>query len=328
MFIISLKKNKVFSCQELDTILVGAHKESVNLNYSCQTGRCQSCKAKVIQGTTIAVDEEIGLTDEDKKNGYILTCIRKPTSDLILDIEDLSDYKLESIKTLPSKINRIKKILPDIIELEIRIPPQSSFKYLSGQYINFIKDDYKRSYSIANSNESDNLVFFIKRYPGGLFSNYLFEEAEVNDVLRIEGPLGTFFFRNSNKNNIIFLATGTGIAPIKAILEQMNYDNSSVLNKNIYVFFGGRYPQDLFWKPEFNSLKVTFIPVLSQKTENWEGSTGYVQEIVLSKLINLSDAVVYACGSEKMIIDSKIILTQNGLSEDSFYSDAFVTTTK
>jgi CDP-4-dehydro-6-deoxyglucose reductase len=326
MFRIELKNNKYFPCEEIDTILVGAQKEKIHLNYSCKTGRCQSCKAKLINGTSVAEFEEIGLSEEDKKNGYILTCVRRPTSDVILDIEDLSDYKLESIKTLPSKINSIKKILPDVIELEIRIPPQSSFKYLSGQYINFIKDDYKRSYSIANSNESGNLVFFIKRYPGGLFSKYLFEEAKLNDLLRIEGPLGTFFFRNTNKKNIIFLATGTGIAPVKAILEQMNYDNSGVLNKNIYVFFGGRYPQDLFWKPEFNSLKVTFIPVLSQKTENWDGSTGYVQDILLSKSINLSDSVVYACGSEKMINDSNKILIQNGLSEDSFYSDAFVTT--
>jgi CDP-4-dehydro-6-deoxyglucose reductase len=197
---------------------------------------------------------------------------------------------------------------------------------LSGQYVNFIKDDYKRSYSVANHNKSSNLVFFIKRYQGGLFSNYLFNEAKVNDLLRIEGPIGTFFLRNTDKDNIIFLATGTGIAPVKAILEQMNEDNTGLLNKNIFLFFGGRFSEDLFWKPEFTNINVTFIPVLSRNEEGWDGSIGYVQDILLSKSINLSDAVVYACGSEKMINDSSKVLIQNGLSEDSFYSDAFVST--
>jgi CDP-4-dehydro-6-deoxyglucose reductase len=122
------------------------------------------------------------------------------------------------------------------------------------------------------------------------------------------------------------LATGTGIAPVKAILEQMNDDNKGLLTKNIFLFFGGRFSEDLFWKPEFSNINVNFIPVLSRSEEGWDGSIGYVQDILLSKSINLSVAVVYACGSEKMINDSSKVLIQNGLSEDSFYSDAFVST--
>jgi CDP-4-dehydro-6-deoxyglucose reductase len=326
MFRIELKHNKYFSCGEIDTILVGAQKENVNLNYSCKTGRCQSCKAKVISGTSITKVDEIGLSEEDKKNGYILTCVRTPTSDVVLDLDDLSGYKLESIRTLPSKINRITKLSLDVIELELRIPPQSTFNYLPGQYVNFIKGDYKRSYSVANYNKFSNLVFFIKRYQHGLFSDYLFNEAKVNDLLRIEGPIGTFFLRHTDKKNIIFLATGTGIAPVKAILEEMNDDNTGRPNKNIFLFFGGRFSKDLIWKPEFSNINVNFIPVLSRSELGWDGLTGYVQNILLSKSINLSDSVVYACGSENMINDSHKILIRNGLSEDSFYSDAFVST--
>lgn len=326
MFQVSLKNDISFYCEANDTILVGAQKQNLNLNYSCQTGRCQSCKAKVISGTSIAKVDEIGLSEEDKENGYILTCVRTPTSDVILDLDDLSDYKLESVRTLPSKINRITKLSPDVIELELRLPPQSSFKYLSGQYVNFIKDDNKRSYSVANYNKSSNLVFFIKRYQGGLFSDYLFNKAKVNDLLRIEGPIGTFFLRNTDKKNIIFLATGTGIAPVKAILEQLNEDNTGLLNKKIFLFFGGRFLEDLFWKPEFSNINVNFIRVLSRSEAGWDGARGYVQDIVLASAIKLADAVVYACGSEKMINDSSTVLMQNGLSEDSFYSDAFVST--
>lgn len=324
MFKINLKNDIHFLCASEDSILSGAQKENITLDHSCKTGRCQSCKAKVSSGTSIATVDETGLSDEDKAKGYILTCVRTPTSDLTLDVEDLSAYSLEQIRTIPSKVDKITLISSNVIELQLRIPPNSSFRYLSGQYINIIKGDYKRSYSIANTHSNSNLVFFIKNYGGGKFSTYLFDEAKVNDLLRIEGPIGTFFYRNTPKKNIVFLATGTGIAPVKAILEQFDENNSEVKDKNIYLFFGGRTEEDLFWSPKFNNIEVHFIPVLSRSSADWAGAKGYVQDVVLSKGIDLSDSVLYACGSENMIRDSRILLTNNGLSEDVFYSDAFI----
>lgn len=324
MFTINLKNDMLFSCAPEDTILNGAQKENITLDYSCKTGRCQSCKAKVVQGTSVANIEETGLSEHDKSKGYILTCVRTPTSDLTLDIEDLSSYSLEKVKTIPSKIDFISKISSNVIELHLRIPPNASFRYLSGQYINIIKGDYKRSYSIANNSSASNLVFFIKNYEGGRFSNYLFNEAKINDLLRIEGPIGTFFYRKTNKKNVVFLATGTGIAPVKAMLEQMDENNSEVIDKNIYLFFGGRTEEDLFWKPEFKNIKVHFIPVLSRSNADWKGAKGYVQDAVLSEKIDLGDSVLYACGSENMIKDSRELLIEKGLSDDVFYSDAFI----
>jgi len=324
MFKISLKNNIHFLCASQDTILSGAQKENITLDHSCKTGRCQSCKAKVIIGTSIATVDETGLSDEDKAKGFILTCVRTPTSDITLDVEDLSAYSLEQIRTIPSKVDKITSISSNVIELKLRIPPNTSFRYLSGQYINIIKGDYKRSYSIANSNSNSNLVFFIKNYGGGKFSSYLFDEAKINDLLRIEGPIGTFFYRNTPKKNIVFLATGTGIAPVKAILEQFDEKNSEVKDKNIYLFFGGRTEEDLFWSPKFNNIEVHFIPVLSRSTTDWEGAKGYVQDVVLSTPIDLSDSVLYACGSENMIQDAMKLALKNGLAEDSFYSDAFI----
>jgi CDP-4-dehydro-6-deoxyglucose reductase, E3 len=324
MFRINLKNDTHFLCAPEDTVLIGAQKVNITLDYSCKTGRCQSCKAKVIKGSSVAVIDEIGLSAEEKSKGYILTCVRTPTSDLTLDIEDLSAYSLEKVKIIPSKIDLISKIASNVIELQLRIPPNATFDYLSGQYINIIKGDYKRSYSIANTNSASNLVFFIKNYEGGKFSNYLFNEAKTNDLLRIEGPIGTFFYRKTTKKNIIFLATGTGIAPVKAILEQLEENNSEVMDKNIYLFFGGRTEEDLFWKPNFKNITVNFIPVLSRSTTDWDGAKGYVQDIVISNQIDLSDSVLYACGSENMIQDSKELVLKKGLSEDAFYSDAFI----
>lgn len=324
MFTINLKNDIRFSCAPEDTILLGAQKETITLGHSCKTGRCQSCKAKVVQGTSLATVEETGLSEQDKSKGYILTCVRIPTSDLTLDVEDLSSYSLEKVKTIPSKIDFISKISSNVIVLHLRIPPNASFRYLSGQYINIIKGDYKRSYSIANTSSSTNLVFFIKNYGGGRFSNYLFNEAKINDLLRIEGPVGTFFYRKTNKTNIVFLATGTGIAPVKAMLEQMDESHGDFMDKNIYLFFGGRTEEDLFWKPNFKNVKVHFVPVLSRSNADWKGAKGYVQDVVLSEKIDLTDSVLYACGSENMIRDSRGLLLENGLSEDVFYSDAFI----
>jgi CDP-4-dehydro-6-deoxyglucose reductase len=311
-------------CAPEDTILSGAQKESITLDYSCKTGRCQSCKAKVVNGTSIANIDEIGLSEEEKAKGYILTCVRTPTSDLTLDIEDLSAYLLEQVRTLPAKVDKITAISADVIELHLRIPPTTSFRYLSGQYINIIKGDYKRSYSIANATSASSLVFFIKNYGGGRFSNYLFNEAKINDLLRIEGPIGTFFYRKTHKKNIVFLATGTGIAPVKAILENLDKDIAELIDKNIYLFFGGRTEEDLFWEPKFENLIVNYIPVLSRSTADWQGAKGYVQDVVLSNEIDLADSVFYACGSENMIKDSRELLIKNGLSDDLFYSDAFI----
>ena len=96
------------------------------------------------------------------------------------------------------------------------------------------------------------------------------------------------------------------------------------MSKNIYLFFGGRKEEDLFWKPDFKNIKINFIPVLSRSNADWKGAKGYVQDIVISKKIDLSDTVIYACGSENMINDSRELVTENGLSEDAFYSDAFI----
>jgi CDP-4-dehydro-6-deoxyglucose reductase len=324
MFQINLKNTSSFLCSTEDTILIGAQKENTTINYSCKTGRCKSCKAKVLEGTSVTIADEIGLTAEEKKEGFILTCVRKPTSDVTLDLEDLSGYNLESIRTLPSKVDAITKLSDDVIELQLRVPPQSNFKFLPGQYINIIKGDYKRSYSIANNDSTTGIVLFIKNYQGGKFSTYLFNEAKINDLLRMEGPLGTFFYRKTNKTNIIFLATGTGIAPIKSILENMEQNNVEMKDKNIYLFFGGRTQEDIFWEPQFKNINVHFIPVLSRSENNWNGEKGHIQVALITKKIDLSDSVVYACGSVNMIKDAKEITIKNGLPKELFYSDEFI----
>jgi CDP-4-dehydro-6-deoxyglucose reductase len=216
-----------------------------------------------------------------------------------------------------------------VIEVSLRLPPNSNFRYNSGQYVNITKGSIKRSYSVANScKESGVLTFFIKKYENGRMSNYWFDEAKENDLLRIEGPIGSFFLKESELENIIFLATGTGIAPIKAILESVSLYNQKYQNKKFWIFNGARYERDLFWRTnELNAIsQLKYIPVLSRASENWNGEKGYVQEIVVKSGIDLTNAQVYACGSSNMIESAKKTVVENGLNIKNFFSDAFVAT--
>jgi CDP-4-dehydro-6-deoxyglucose reductase len=319
MFKIYLKNNKSFFCDSDETIINSAIKNNIFLNHSCLLGRCSSCKFKVLNGQSYAIDSEVSLTKKDLDQNFILACVRKPLSDIYLEAEDLSDFELKKPKILPAKIFNFEKMTGSIIRVTLKLPPTQKFEFLEGQYVDIIKGSIKRSYSIANSSSSGVLDFFIKNYDGGLMSNYWFGNLAVNDLLRIEGPKGTFFLRNNqDKNTLVFIATGTGIAPIKSILESESFNEKSKNFKRIFVFWGMRYENEIFWRPD-NS-RVVFIPVLSRESKK----KLYVQDLIDNYNFNTKETVVYACGSDSMIVKVKDKFLNSGLLESDFYSDSFV----
>ena len=327
MFLIKLKNNNTFTCDKDSTIFEAAKKSNIILEHSCLSSRCRSCMVKVLSGKTINKEEELVLTEEDKNENFVLSCNAKPLSNIELDIEDLGKITLFEKKIIPSKISVIEKLNDDILKIVLRLPPNSNFNFNSGQYVNIIKGNLTRSYSIANCSDHKNqLEFYIKKYTNGLMSTYFFKEAKINDLLRLEGPVGTFFLRGSSFKNIIFLATGTGIAPIKSILEGLDKSHEQYQNKNIFIIVGARYQDDLFWNPNFKNLHIKYIPVLSRQVNDWNGETGYVQDIVLNQQIDLENTQVYACGSNDMINSAKELFFKNNLKENNFFSDAFVQT--
>ena len=329
MYSIILKNNKSFSCDSDTTIFDAAKKAGIILDHSCLIARCSSCIVKVISGQTEDKEKELVLSEKEKKENFVLSCNAKPLSDLKLDIEDLGDVQFFNKKIIPAKINAIKKINSDVLKIIFRLPPTSNFQFNAGQYVNLIKGNICRSYSIANKPNTENqLEFYIKKYENGQMSKYWFEDAKLDDLLRIEGPLGSFFLRDSKFENIVFLATGTGIAPIKSILENVIEQPSNFIKKKFWVFVGSRYEEDLLWKPDLSNgkIKINYIPVLSRQLENWNGEKGYVQDIVLKQQIDLENTQVYACGSNDMINSAKELFFKNNLKENNFFSDAFVQT--
>ncbi len=321
MFDIKFEKKKIKSFGD-KTIFESAQENSLLIEHSCLTGRCSSCKAKLLSGTTVAIGGELGLTEDEKSQGYILTCVRQPKSDIELDVDILENVNFIKSKTIPSKISSITQVAPEVMKLVLRFPPNTEFKFNPGQYVNILKGNIKRSYSIAGQQDGNSLVFFIKKYEDGKMSKYLFEEAMENDLLRVEGPLGSFFLRETSSTNIIFLATGTGIAPVLSMI-QNSASRAQLENKNVFLFHGGRSKEDLIEYPFFKQSAIHYFPTLS-RSEEVDYHFGYIQTIVLSEQIDLKQSTVYACGSEKMIKEAKSLLVNNGLNPKEFYSDAFL----
>jgi CDP-4-dehydro-6-deoxyglucose reductase len=329
MFRITLKNGKHFYCAPNSTIFEAAKSCGVILEHSCLSARCRSCAVRIESGTTVDKSDDLVLSADDKSNNWTLSCNSIPTSDLVINADGLGDIKFFEKKIIPAKIQAINVLNHSVIEVSLRLPPNSNFRYNSGQYINIIKGLIKRSYSVANAyRESGLLTFFIKKFENGQMSKYWFEEAKINDLLRIEGPIGSFFLRDFEVENIIFMATGTGVAPIKAILESLGESQKKILNKKIWIFVGARYENEIFWQPnEFSGLlNLKYIPVLSRASDDWNGERGYIQDILIKNNIQLENSQVYACGSNSMIESARKLLLEKGLNKNNFFSDAFVAT--
>ncbi|WP_246480428.1 NAD(P)H-flavin reductase [Inhella gelatinilytica] len=246
-----------------------------------------------------------------------------------MDIEDLGELAALKLMTVPARIDTLEHLSESVLRVRLRLPPQHGFRYLAGQYVNIVgPGNIKRPYSIANAPASDGkLEFHIKRIPAGAMSEYWFEKAKPGELLRFEGPRGSFFLRPVGGARLICMATGTGYAPIQALLQELATRPASEQPSSIHLIWGGRQPADFYLAPPRlgpGSPPVNFIPTLSRPHADWTGARGYVQDIVKQKIKDLGNTWVYACGSDAMITSAQCLLEQAGLPRKHFLSDAFV----
>jgi len=321
--LIKTKSGIKFKAKNGLSILESALKNGFIFEHSCKTGQCGVCKTTLLEGKVYEIQDSISLTEQERENGQILTCCCTPKTDILIDAEDLSILHGIETKTLPARIDSIKKHTSEIIEVTLRLPPNTSFKFIEGQFLDIIHNNIRRSYSIASTASQKKITLLIKRFENGKMSDYWFNHAKANDLLRIEGPKGTFFLRKASRS-LLFLATGTGIAPIISILKSLDKKGGYKQDQPILIFWGNRCPEDFFWQPDFEHLSIDFTKVCSRPDQNWVGEVGYVQDVVLTKYPRLVDYTVYACGSNVMIQAAKQHFIKAGLPEDQFYSDAFV----
>ena len=312
-----------FPSKNGETILESALSSGFVFEYSCKSGQCGTCKTTLLKGKVIEVQEQLALNKKDANNQF-LTCCCVAASDILIDATDLSAMHGIEVKILPTRINSLELLSEDIMQVKLRVPPSSNFVFLEGQFIDIIgPNSIRRSYSIASISSNKEIILLIKRVKNGEFSNYWFNKAKSNDLLRIEGPKGTFFLRDRAKP-LVFLATGTGIAPIISILDRLDSDPDFNQTEGISLFWGNRVQQDFVWKSNFKKINVDFHPIISRKEDDWKGEIGHVQDVALRISDNIRKINVYACGASEMINSAKASFVKSGLNENDFYSDAFV----
>ncbi|ELP5730590.1 2Fe-2S iron-sulfur cluster binding domain-containing protein [Vibrio vulnificus] len=305
------------SFQSEENLLNDALAQSLPLEHSCKTGDCGACSAEVLSGQ---VENENGQVVD---KGTILTCQSKARSDLVLKANYYPELARIKTQTLPCKVSKVESVTDDILALTFRLPPTAKLEYLAGQYLDLMFQGIKRSYSIANACSGKNEIeLHIRQVPNGKMSSLLFGRVSENQLMRIEGPKGTFFVREGSRP-LVFIATGTGIAPVKAMVEQLIAGEDE---REIHIYWGMRtyseiYCQELIHYSQQHT-NIKFTAVLS-KENHASSQSGYVQDIVIKDFNSLANVDVYACGSVKMISDAKQLFLLNNLSPEAFYSDAF-----
>jgi CDP-4-dehydro-6-deoxyglucose reductase len=320
-----------FACADGDTVLASAMAADLALPYGCRNGACGSCKGKILDGRVdYGAHQSTTLTADEKARGLALFCCAQPLTDLVIEVKEVRRAGDLQIKRLPCRIESITKLAADVAVIRLKLPTNERLQYLAGQYIDFLlKDGRRRSFSLANPPHEDALLeLHVRHVPGGLFTDQLFTQYKGREILRLEGPFGSFFLRETSDKPIIFVAGGTGFAPIKAMIEHALHHRHS---RPMVLYWGARSKADLYL-PELpgtwqqSSRDLTFIPVLSEpKPEDaWPGRTGFVHQAVLDDFADLSGYQVYACGAPPMIDAARrtFVGTRN-LPEDEFFADSF-----
>jgi len=320
-----------FSCEEDETILTAAMRAGVGLPYGCKNGACSSCKGKVLSGDiTHKPHQERALSKDEEAAGGSLFCCAIPHSDVVIEAREVAGSDDYPIRKMPSRVATLDKVASDVVVMTLQLPANETLKFRAGQYIEFmLRDGKRRSYSLATPPEQGQpLTLHIRHLPGGLFTDQVFSTMKEKDILRFEGPMGTFFVREDSDKPMVLLASGTGFAPIKAIVEHLRAQGSS---RQMTLYWGGRRPQDIYmdalcrdWAATLPNFK--YVPVLSNllPEDHWAGRTGYVHQAVMADLPDLSGHQVYACGAPVMVESAKAdFVAQCGLPEEEFYADAF-----
>ena len=318
-----------FEVRPSQTVLEAAIDAGINLPYGCRNGACGSCKAKLISGKVMHNDYQgSAMTDAELAAGNALLCCAMALEDLTIECREVGGLAGIKPRILPARVAKKEQLSHDVIALHLQLPASERLQFLAGQYIEFIlKDGKRRAFSIANApHDAEFLQLHIRVIPGGVFSAYVANEMQEKAILRLEAPFGNFFLREDSNKPIIFVAGGTGFAPVKGIIEHMLHNN---IKRDIILYRGARVAEDLYmhelcekWA-EFTP-HLTYIPVISEpQGDNWQGRTGLVHEAVLADFKDLSGYQAYVCGAPGMCEVAHHTFVAQGLNADEFFSDAF-----
>ncbi|HED12081.1 MAG TPA: 2Fe-2S iron-sulfur cluster binding domain-containing protein [Gammaproteobacteria bacterium] len=321
-----------FTVNKDESILDAALRLGILFPYGCRSGVCGSCKTMLTAGSIRYAEKDerpAALSEQEHATGMVMLCQAIPCSDLTLDAAEIGAAAASlKIHTLPSRVAGMTRLTDDVMRIRLQLPKEKIFDFLPGQYLDVLLDNgRRRSFSIANAPSDDNqLELHIRHVEGGDFTEHVFKQLKIKDILRIQGPLGTFFMRQDSSRPVLMLAGGTGLAPAKAILEQQLQHNT---RSSIHLFWGVRNKADLYadtmlrsWCDKLKNFQYT--PVLSEAVDGtWDGASGWVHEALLRHYPDLTEFDLYASGPPPMIAAARGTFAARGLSNDRFFYDSF-----
>ena len=331
-----LPSGRSFSTNADETLLTAAIRQGIGLPYGCKDGACGSCKCKMLEGTVTHGTHQLkALSVEEEASGFILTCCGVAHSDVVLESRQVTDESAFPIRKMPVRVASLQRASHDVMVIRLQLPASDMMKYHAGQYVEFLlRDGDRRSYSMANAphtqTETPGLELHIRHMAGGKFTDHVFTAMKEKEILRIEGPYGSFFLREDSDKPMVLLASGTGFAPLKALIEHMQHKN---ITRPAVLYWGGRRPADLYMH-EWMQAKLAemphlrYIPVISDalSEDQWTGRTGFVHQAVLQDFSDLSGHPVYACGAPIVVESARDAYTAlAGLPAEEFFADAFTT---
>lgn len=325
---------RLFTAEPDEALLAAGIRQGIGLPYGCKDGACGSCKCKLVSGTVVhGPHQSKALSADEEAAGYVLTCCGVAHSDVVIESRQVTEIGAFPIKKMPVRVSALERASHDVMVLRLQLPASDTFQYHAGQYVEFLlRDGDRRSYSMANAPHTQtaapSLELHVRHMPGGKFTDHVFGPMKEKDILRIEGPYGSFFLREDSDKPMVMLASGTGFAPIKAIIEHMQFKG---ITREATLYWGGRRPADLYQSAWIEARlaempNLRYVPVVSNALpdDEWTGRTGFVHEAVLQDLPNLSGHEVYACGAPIVIESAKRdYTTKAGLPEEAFFADSF-----
>jgi CDP-4-dehydro-6-deoxyglucose reductase, E3 len=325
---------RAFSANAGEAILAAAIRSGVGLPYGCKDGACGSCKCKKISGTVQhGAHQSKALTADEEAAGLVLTCCAQPLTDVVLESRQVTDESAYPVKKMPVRVASLEKKSHDVMQVRLQLPAADTFRYHAGQYIEFIlRDGARRAYSMANAPhtqvEAPGVELHIRHMAGGKFTDHVFGAMKEKEILRVEGPFGSFFLREDSAKPIVLLASGTGFAPVKALIEHLQFKG---ISRPTVLYWGGRRPGDLYLA-DWVQARVAelpwlrYVPVISDALpeDGWTGRTGFVHQAVLDDFADLSGHQVYACGAPIVVESARDAYSaQRGLPPEEFFADAF-----
>jgi len=331
-FAISVQPSGIqFQAQAGESLLAAGIRQGIGLPYGCKDGACGSCKCKLVSGQVQHSNfQRKALSVEEEAQGFVLTCSASALSDTTLESRQVTPAGALPVKKMPTRVSSLVRKTDDVVVMQLQLPANDAFVYRAGQYVEFIlRDGARRSYSMANApSHGPGVELHIRHMPGGRFTDMVFGSMKEKDILRIEGPMGSFFLREDSEKPMVFLASGTGFAPLKALLEHMQHCG---IERPVTLYWGGRRPADLYMDDWVQAQCATmpymhYVPVVSDALpeDAWQGRSGFVHLAVLEDFPDLSGHQVYACGAP-VVVDSakRDFCAQAGLPAEEFFADAF-----